>query len=268
MPRSSGPESSRGQALGTTGGRALLRCRRAIQACLLDFSRVANQSERSHCQRCLPFKIEVTYASDKVLAVFRHGNVVALTVREVDGLLFNQLVHFGVILGASVEGREANDHLVSEDSEGPPVDWEGVAAFHQDLRCQVVRSSAERVRLRVAVKHLGQAEVSQANVPVLVHQDVFWFQVTVDDVFRVQVTQRHRDLDGVELSSLFRESGNLAQVHEELTTTHESHDEKDFLFSLEDVAHAHQERMVSLKQDVFLELCRLNLVVLDDHVFT
>ena len=35
-----------------------------------------------------------------------------LLVWEIDGLLLDQLVHFGIILGTSVEGRESDNHLV------------------------------------------------------------------------------------------------------------------------------------------------------------
>lgn len=65
-----------------------------------------------------------TYPSDEVLAVLAHGDVMSLLVWEVHRLLLDQLVHLRIILGASVEGREADDHLVGEDSEGPPIDRE------------------------------------------------------------------------------------------------------------------------------------------------
>jgi len=63
----------------------------------------------------------------------------------------------------------------------------------------------------------------------------------------VHVTERHGDLDCVEACALFWESGDLSQVHEEFSSAHESHDEEDLLFGLEDVAHAYQEGVVCLQ---------------------
>ena len=78
-------------------------------------------------------KSERTYPCDKVFAVFGHGDVVALRVGEVDSLLLNQLVHLRVILCASIEGRESDNHFVGQNAQCPPINWEGVAAFDQNL---------------------------------------------------------------------------------------------------------------------------------------
>lgn len=82
------------------------------------------------------------------------------------------------------------------------------------------------------------------------------------------MAESHGDLDGVETSSVLREPGNLTQMHEKLTSSDESHDKENLLVSLEDVAHANQEWMVSLEQDIFLQSSRLHLVILNDHVFS
>ena len=62
----------------------------------------------------------------------------------------------------------------------------------------------------------------------------------------MHVTEGHGDLDCVEACTLFWESCDLSEVHEKLTTTDESHDEEDFLFGLEYVAHTYQEGVVGL----------------------
>ena len=129
-----------------------------------------------------------------------------------------------------------------------------MTAFDQDLRGQVVWGTTERESLAVAFKNLGKAEVSKTDVAIFVHQDVLWLQVSVDDILRVQMTQSHGHLNGVETGSLLWEPGYLSQVHEQFTATDESHDEENLVVSLEHVAHAHQEWMVSLEQNIFLEL--------------
>lgn len=84
----------------------------------------------------------------------------------------------------------------------------------------------------------------------------------------MQVAQRHCDLNSIEARSVFIEARDIAQVHEQLTATHKPHDEEDFLLSLEHVAHAHEEGVVSLQKDVLLQTSRLDLVVFDDYIFT
>lgn len=190
----------------------------------------------------------------------------SLLVGEVDRLLLDQLVHLRIILRACVEGWEAHDHLVSENAERPPINREGVTTFDEDLRSQIVWCTAEGVRHLVAFEDLGEAEVRQTDVAILVHQDVLRLQVTVDDVLRVQMAESHGDLDGVEAGPILWEPSHLPQVHKKLTTTDESHNEEDFLLSLEDVAHTDKEGVVCLQQDVLLEPGRLHLIVLDNHV--
>lgn len=143
-----------------------------------------------------------------------------------------------------------------------------MAALDEDLRRQVVGRSTEGVSLRVALEHLREAEVRQADVPILVHQDVLRLQVTVDDVLGVEMTECHGDLNGVEAGTLLREASHLSQVHEKFTATNESHHEENLLLRLEHVAHTDKEGVIGLEQDVLFESSRLNLVVLDDHVLS
>jgi hypothetical protein len=83
----------------------------------------------------------------------------------------------------------------------------------------------------------------------------------------MQMADGNSDLERVELGSVFGESGAVPQVHEELTSSDESHHEEDLLFRLEHVMHSHKEGVVSLHQDVLFQLCALNLIVVKDHIF-
>ena len=57
-------------------------------------------------------------------------------------------------------------------------------------------------------------------------------------------------------------------MHKKLATAHKPHYEEDLLFGHEDVAHANQEWMVSLQQNIFFQLGRSYLVVVKNHIFT
>jgi len=55
----------------------------------------------------------------------------------------------------------------------------------------------------------------------------------------MQMTQCHGNLNCVELGPLLSESLGLTQVHKELATSDESHDEEDLLISHEYIGHTH-----------------------------
>ena len=84
----------------------------------------------------------------------------------------------------------------------------------------------------------------------------------------MQVAEGHGDLDGVEAGSVLREASDLAQVHEKLATSDESHDEENLLLSLEHVAHSDEEWVIRLQKDIFLQSGRLDLIVLDDNILS
>ena len=79
--------------------------------------------------------------------------------------------------------------------------------LQQDLRCNVLRRAAERVRRPVAGGEgshvlLAQAEIRKLNVPISIQQNVLGLQITVHDVLLVQMVQRKYQLRGVQLHSL------------------------------------------------------------------
>ena len=98
------------------------------------------------------------------------------------------------MLVLAVEWRNANEHLVSgqtglhENTERPPVGFFAVSFLRDDLWRDVLRRADDGVGLRVgAGEFLGDAEVCELEVAVGVQQDVFWFEVAVDDVHLVEV---------------------------------------------------------------------------------
>lgn len=84
----------------------------------------------------------------------------------------------------------------------------------------------------------------------------------------VQMTYSDGDLSSIELRSLLREAGSISQVHEKLTTSHKPHDKEYLRLRLEHIAHANKEWMVSLHENLFLKLSALNLIVIEDDIFS
>ena len=58
------------------------------------------------------------------------------------------------------------------------------------------------------------------------------------------MTECKGNLDCIEPCIVLGESSNLAQMHEQLSASHKTHDEKYLLIGLEHVTHSNQERMI------------------------
>ena len=65
---------------------------------------------------------------------------------------------------------------------------------------------------------LGEAEVCELEMSVLVEQEVLGLEVAVDDGQRVEVVEGGRDLGGVEQTGAVGELAGVAQVREQLTS--------------------------------------------------
>lgn len=73
----------------------------------------------------------------------------------------------------------SGEHLVQQRSQTPPIHRLSVARAIQDLRSQVLRSSAERLRASVSLRDalLAQSEVGESHVALLGQKDVFGLQI-------------------------------------------------------------------------------------------
>ena len=104
-----------------------------------------------------------------------------------------------------VEGGDADDHLVDDAAEGPPVHLLPVALFLDDLRGEVLGGAADG--LGELVPHeLGEAEVRELEIAVLADEDVLGLEVAVDDAVGVEVLECEEDLGGEETSLVLGES--------------------------------------------------------------
>jgi len=69
----------------------------------------------------------------------------------------------------------ANDHLVDEDTEGPPIDGLAVALVEQDLRRDVLGRSAERVGARSRLHDFCEAKIGQFEIQIIIKQNIAKF---------------------------------------------------------------------------------------------
>jgi len=95
-------------------------------------------------------------------------------------------------------------------------------------------------------RRFRKVEVRQHDVPRLVQQDIFWFQVSIDKTHQVQVLQRRRHLSRIETRVALRETLPRASLQrtEEFAAHTVLHAEVEVLLGLERMVKRHDERMV------------------------
>jgi hypothetical protein len=86
------------------------------------------------------------------------------------------------------------------------------------------------------------------------------------DTLLVQLSDRQYNLDRVKLNSLLVETLLRLEHLIEFTSPHKGHDKVQPRLRLEQELHAHQEGVICSKQNFFLQLSRLNLVKLNQHI--
>jgi hypothetical protein len=179
----------------------------------------------------------------------------ALGIREVNGFSLDQLVHLLVIVVSGVEGRESNNHLVGKDSDGPPIHRERMALLCQYFRCEVIRCATEREGLGIALQNFGESKIGQTNVAVFVHKNVFRFEVSINDMLIMEMSDGHRHLNSIEFCAILSETLGVSEMHKKFTTADKPHDEENLLVRHKNIAHSHEKRMISLQQNILLQFC-------------
>ncbi len=69
-----------------------------------------------------------------------------------------------------------------------------MAFFVQNFRGEVLRCPTERISLRVVLNNLCEPKISKFYIPVLVHQNVLRLEISVDDMFLVEMADGKRYL--------------------------------------------------------------------------
>jgi len=72
-----------------------------------------------------------------------------------------------------------------------------------NLRGQIVRRATQRPGSPLAV--LRETKVGDFDMTVIGEEDIFWFEVTVDDLVCVEVVEGHRHFGGIEFRHWVRE---------------------------------------------------------------
>ena len=110
------------------------------------------------------------------------------------------------VVGGSnnVEGRPSGQHLVEQDTQGPPVNREPVVLRPKDLRRDVVRGPAEGGgRVALSDSFLAHPVVCKLDVTLVVQQNVVQLQISINNSSFVEIIQRQANLRTVKSGVLF-----------------------------------------------------------------
>ena len=165
------------------------------------------------------------------------------------------------------EGWSASGHLIQQDSESPPIDAKAVSSHIENFRGEVLSSAAERVGLVAWLKELCKSKISQTDVAVVVHKDVFRFQISVHDISRVKVAHGGDDLSADKLYGGLTEASHPVYIVIDVASRQIFEEEVDLKFVLEHEIHRVYEWVLSLEEDVFFILDVLNLLLLEKQLF-
>ena len=107
-----------------------------------------------------------------------------------------------LVLGWGVHEHTFGEEFGKDASEGPNVDGTSVVGgvIEVQLRCSVVLGSHIFGQVVVLVDlpnlYIGLAKVTDLDVPVLIDQDIEWFEIAVDDTLGVHVENTFHDAVG------------------------------------------------------------------------
>lgn len=120
-----------------------------------------------------------------------------------------------------------------------------------NLRSQVFRRAAETMSLFVSSKALfAQPKISYSNMALSVKEDIFRFQISINNSCSVKAADSIDNFSSIYLSSLFVESLFFPQICEKFTTVEEINDEVEFRFSLECIMKPHNIWIFDFFQNV------------------
>ena len=136
------------------------------------------------------------------------------------------------------------------------------------FRCEILWSTRKSLSKFGLVVQLCEAKIDDLDVAFLIKQDVFEFEISMNDRHLMQVPNSHHKLCRIKPNTLFLEPLSLFHDFVKLTASNKRHHEVKSVVILEDIVHIDEERMVHLDHDLFFEECALNLLIFNENVLS
>lgn len=119
----------------------------------------------------------------------------------------------------------------------------------QNLWSKVLSSSANTLCLIWSNNILlGQSKVSNLDITICSHQNIFRFQITIENILRMKMMQCKKNIRGIKSCCVLFKSTNLREIEEKFSTRTILKNKEELTITLECVIHLYYKRM----SDIFL----------------
>lgn len=141
--------------------------------------------------------------------------------------------------------RNTNKHFVEQDTQCPNIDCEIVTLSFKHFRTEILSSSTEWCSQFSRLNFSSKTKISEQKVPIFIEKDILWLQISINDLFFVEMTKGYCNLSYHESSFLFFKSTDFNQMPKKLTTFDKIHQKENSELILEHVIHWNNEGMVN-----------------------
>lgn len=157
------------------------------------------------------------YFDDQVLSNWWHTDPMLSLIRPSNRSFLNIHEHFVPVF--IIKWWNTNNHFIYQYAQSPPIKSMIMPCTHNHLRCykhlipiskiltQILRCPTEWIRLSC---QFSQAKISKSNVSSLIHQYILWFEISVQDLTLMQVSQSQSNLSCIEASPFLWEPSFLS----------------------------------------------------------
>lgn len=152
------------------------------------------------------------YLCQKVFSFIAQSNL----LRKFQFTLLDKLEHCR--LRFVVEWRKSKHHLIGQDTQWPPISKLVISSTSENFRSQILRCSAEGICKFPISNDPGHSEVCQRYISEIVHQHILQFQISVNEIFRMEMSQSQSNLRSVKFGLLFWESFWVRQMLEKFSS--------------------------------------------------
>ena len=175
-----------------------------------------------------------------------------------------------VFAGATFVGPLAHHALVGDDTDGEVVGDEAVVLPAHDLGCHVAGRSARLARV-IGREYARDAEVGQAQVSLVVEDEVLWLDVAMNYQLVVHGLERVHQAGDEEAGHLHRELTLSSDVVSQVTAEEQVHDEVEIHVVLEGVVDVDDELAADHREELQLVHHARHTLLSDDsrlcHLF-
>jgi len=96
-------------------------------------------------------------------------------------------------------------HFISEDTERPPISSFIISSTLKNFRSKILWRSAEGFGSLSISYNFSHSEICETDITILIHEDILKFEISIDEVLGVKISQPKCNLHDIEFGLFFLE---------------------------------------------------------------